>query len=105
VAQALDQGQVLGLVVGGRADVAVAAPQAHALVVLDDHAQTGRTGVAAGAAVREQPERLHATTRMRPQLSQWTRPPRRSVCMPLDVTWTRQPWHWPPTTWATRSAC
>src|SRR5262249_56057724 len=104
LAEAVDQGQVLRPVVRGRADVAMAAPQPHALVVLDHHAQAGRAGVAASGAVREEPQDLHATTRTRPQLSHWTRPARRIACIPLDVTVTRQARHWPLTTSATRSA-
>src|SRR5207249_4570137 len=96
-----NQRQVLRAVVGGRADVLAAPPQAHALGVLDHEPEPGRPRIASGGTVGEQANGPHATTRIRPQLSHWSSPARRRTCMTFEVTATGQAWHWFPTTSAT----
>ena len=94
--QPLDEGLVLGFVVGGLSDIPVQSAEPKSLVILDDHADPGRARIPAGRAVREQAQRLQASTRMRLQFSQWTSSstPLRNSCMPEDVTVTRQAVHW-----------
>src|SRR5712691_3854800 len=92
--QAFNQGLVFGLVVGRDAEKTVERAQPHAVVVLDDDSQRRRSRVAASTPVHAQPQRCQASTRIRPQFSQCTiSSPCRSICMPLDVTVTRQAEH------------
>src|SRR5438477_2708947 len=89
--QALDEGVVLSLVVGGHTQPAVQATEAHAVLVLDHNTNARRTRIAARRAIREQTEELQDITRMRPQFSQWTIwSPLRNACIPEDVTVTWQ---------------
>jgi len=91
VDQALDEGVVLSLVVGGHTQPAVQATEAHAVLVLDHNTNARRTRIAARRAIREQTEELQDITRMRPQFSQWTIwSPLRNACIPEDVTVTWQ---------------
>src|SRR5947208_11598384 len=102
--EAVDQGVVLGFVVGHHPQPAVHRLQLHAVLVLDDDSRRGRSGIAARRAVRAEAQKLRqvTTTRMRPQFSHWTRAsPLRAICMPDDVTVTWQAEHWVPFTRAT----
>src|ERR1051325_11040913 len=98
----LDQGVVLGLVVGHRPQPLRLGVEAHALLVLDQDAGRGRTRVAARCSVGPQAQNFQAITRIRPQFSHRTiSSPLRSSCMPEEVTVTWHAWHWLRSTSAT----
>src|SRR2546423_301343 len=102
--EAVDQGVVLGFVVGHHPQPAVHRLQLHAVLVLDDDSRRRGSGIAARRAVRAEAEELGqvTTTRMRPQFSHWTSAsPLRAICMPDEVTVTWQAEHWVPFTRAT----
>src|SRR5579859_5563595 len=90
--ETVDEGVVLGFVVGHQPQPAVHGLQLHAVLVLDDDARGGGSGVSARGAIRAEAQELRQlATRMRPQFSHWTSAsPLRRICMPDDVTVT---WH------------
>src|SRR6266581_435138 len=98
--ETVDEGVVLGLVVGHHPQPAVHGLQLHALLVLDDDARGGGTWIAArGAVCPEAQELRQLAARMRPQFSHCTSAsPLRRICMPDEVTVTWHAAHWVPFT-------
>src|SRR5947207_1094487 len=90
--ETVDEGVVLGFVVGHHPQPAVHGPQLHAVLVLDDDARGGGSWIAARGAIGAEAQELRQrATRMRPQFSHCTSAsPLRRICMPDDVTVT---WH------------
>src|SRR5690348_1199303 len=101
--EAFDQGVVLGLVVRHGAEPFVPGLEPHTLLVLDQYPGSRRAWIPTCGPVGPQPQGLHAITRIRPQLSQWTTSsPLRSACMPDEVTVTLHARHW---LWSTSATC
>src|SRR5690349_776105 len=93
--EAFDEGVVLGLVVGHGAEPFVPGLEPHALLVLDQYPGSRWPGIPTCGPIGPEPQGLHAITRIRPQLSQWTTSsPLRSACIPDEVTVTRHARHW-----------
>src|SRR5712692_8038318 len=90
--ETVDEGVVLGLVVGHHPEPAVHGLQLDAVLVLDEDARGCRSWIAARCAVSAEAQELRQlATRMRPQFSHCTSAsPLRRICMPDEVTVT---WH------------
>src|SRR5439155_466990 len=90
--ETVDEGVVLGFVVGHHPQPAVHGPQLHAVLVLDDDARGGGSRIAARGAIGAEAQELRQrATRMRPQFSHCTSAsPLRRICIPDDVMVT---WH------------